>query len=76
MAASAGGTTLATGGYDGTIAVFDTSTRSWVGTCRASSGGLSSLTPVLDGEGYLAGGYDGHVYRITVAPVVRAERVL
>ena len=76
VAASAHGATLATGGYDGTVAVFDTVTRCWVGTCRASSGGLSSLTPAIGGEGYFAGGYDGHVYRIEVSPAVRAERVL
>ncbi|WP_250622763.1 WD40 repeat domain-containing protein [Pinirhizobacter soli] len=75
VAASAGGATIATGGYDGTVAIFDTLTRSWVGTCRASSGGLSSLTPGLDGEGFFASGYDGYVYRIAAGPVVRAERV-
>jgi WD40 repeat protein len=75
VAASVDGATLATGGYDGTVAVFNTVTRSWMGTCRASSGGLSSLTPDLGGEGYFAGGYDGHVYRVKVSPAVRAERV-
>ncbi|HEY4143639.1 WD40 repeat domain-containing protein [Pinirhizobacter sp.] len=75
VAASADGVTLATGGYDGTVAVFDLVSRSWLGTCRASSGGLSSLTPDPGGEGYFAGGYGGHVYRIDVYPAVRAERL-
>jgi WD40 repeat protein len=62
VAASASGAWIATGAYDGTIALFELGARRWGRTVRPTASGISSLW--ADGERFLASSYDGRVYPV------------
>ncbi len=59
---AAGGRFVATGSYDGTIALFDLERDDWGAIVRPTCAGISSLC--ADGEAFLASAYDGHVWRV------------
>ncbi|HJP64926.1 MAG TPA: hypothetical protein VKA30_01325, partial [Actinomycetota bacterium] len=55
---------IATGAYDGQIAVYDRATSTWPLVTRPTASGISSLS--YDGEGgrFLASSYDGAVHDV------------
>lgn len=64
VAASADGRLVATASYNGFAAVYDRQRRSWVFEQRLTASGISSLAATA--AGFIAGGYDGCVYPISV----------
>lgn len=67
IAASADGRHIATGSYNGIVAVYDRETNTWPVTTRPTTSGISSLHFDADGNRWLAGSYDGSVYVISLA---------
>ncbi len=70
VAANADGKVVATGGYDGTVALLDVVTRRWLLTQRPTTSGISSITWCDAESAFLASSYDGMIYR--VAPGLEA----
>jgi WD40 repeat protein len=66
VASSGSGRLLATGGYDGTVAVFDRHMQDWLSVLRPTTSGISSMIENPDAAGFLAASFDGHVYAIPV----------
>jgi WD40 repeat protein len=64
VAASPGGSLVATGAYDGKIALYDWRRAAWVCIERPSAFGISSLAPAVAADEFLASSYDGEVYRV------------
>ncbi|MFF5211928.1 WD40 repeat domain-containing protein [Streptosporangium sp. NPDC000396] len=63
VAASAAGDHIATGAYDGLIAVYDRVREIWT-TTRPTAAGISSLAYDTDRDIFLASSYDGKVYEV------------
>jgi WD40 repeat protein len=55
---------VATGSYDGTIALFDRDDESWR-TVRPTAAGISSIVYDEHANCFVAGSYDGELYRIS-----------
>jgi hypothetical protein len=55
---------VATGAYDGKIALYDWRREEWVRLDRPTAAGISSLAPAEAVDEFLASSYDGQVYRI------------
>jgi hypothetical protein len=66
VAASPNGSLVATGAYDGTVALYDWRRDAWVAVQRPSAFGISSLTPAAAPDEFLASSYDGEVYAVAV----------
>ncbi|KOT34868.1 WD repeat-containing protein [Streptomyces caelestis] len=64
VAASDDGLSVATGSYDGSVAVYDRSTDTWGPVTRPTTSGISSLAYDARQDVFLAGAYDGQVYHI------------
>ncbi|MEV6523424.1 WD40 repeat domain-containing protein [Longispora sp. NPDC051575] len=64
VAASPDGVHVATGAYDGRIAVYDTITETWADTHRPTTSGISSLAYDAGRGIFLASAYDGQVYEV------------
>lgn len=56
---------VATGSYDGTIALFDRDAESWQ-TVRPTAGGISNVVYDERANCFVAGSYDGQLYRVTL----------
>ncbi|MEU3986177.1 WD40 repeat domain-containing protein [Streptomyces sp. NPDC026672] len=69
VSASADGRYVATGGYNGLVAVHDRETGTWPVVVRPTTAGISSICYDSDNDVFLAGSYDGNVH-----PVPRAAR--
>lgn len=57
---------IATGAYDGTIAIYDPQQNRWIYCSRPTASGISSITQTSDPLLFLASSYDGELYRISV----------
>lgn len=55
---------IATGSYNGLLAIYDEPADSWVNVARPTSAGISSLAPGPQPGVFLASSYDGQVYSI------------
>lgn len=66
VAAGAGGRLIATGGYDGLVAVHDREADRWLVVTRPTSAGISSLAYDDDRRLFLASSYDGIVHEIGI----------
>ncbi|MBI1395884.1 MAG: hypothetical protein GC151_07875 [Betaproteobacteria bacterium] len=64
MAVDARRTSVLTGSYGGTLALFDLSRRVWTSLRRPTTSGISSITWDEAGNRFLAASYDGHVYPV------------
>ncbi len=64
VAVSPTGSLLATGAYDGTVAVYDWCREEWLATARPTASGISCIAAGPEPGTFLAGSYDGHVYRV------------
>ncbi|MFE9722579.1 WD40 repeat domain-containing protein [Streptomyces sp. NPDC005794] len=64
VSASADGLSVATGSYDGSVAVYDRGTGTWGPATRPTTSGISSLAHDARQDVFLAGAYDGQVYRV------------
>ncbi len=69
VAASADGRYVATGSYNGRVAVYDRVETRWALDARVTTAGVSSLAYDPAARAFLASSYDGNVYRI---PLERA----
>ena len=67
VTASSEGALIATGAYDGRIAVFDASKWSWCYRDRPTASGISSICPGANWREFLASSYDGQIYRVSGA---------
>lgn len=61
---AAGGGLIATGAYDGHVAVYDPEAASWRTVVRPTAAGISSLAYDAEGGRFLASSYDGTVYPV------------
>lgn len=52
---------IATGAYDGTLAIYDEQADSWVEVVQPTHAGISSLAPARQSGAFLASAYDGQV---------------
>jgi len=68
VAAGAGGRMIATGAYDGQIAVYDRATSTWPLVRRPTASGISSLSYDREGDRFLASSYDGAVHEVPEHP--------
>jgi toxoflavin biosynthesis protein ToxC len=68
VAAGAGGRMIATGAYDGQIAVYDRVTDTWPLIGRPTASGISSVSYDPQGHRFLASSYDGAVYEVPEHP--------
>jgi toxoflavin biosynthesis protein ToxC len=66
VCADGGGRYVATGGYDGSIAVYDLARGTWPVTARPTASGISSMSFDARREVFLASSYDGTVYEVPV----------
>lgn len=64
VAATADGRWVATGSYDGTVALFDLRAGTWGPVARPTCSGISSLCAAAEPDAVLASSYDGCIYRI------------
>jgi WD40 repeat protein len=64
VAASADGGLVATGAYDGQVAVYDRKLDAWSTVIRPTAAGISSLAYDADRLLFLASSYDGNVYEV------------
>ncbi|MDI3389572.1 WD40 repeat domain-containing protein [Streptomyces sp. B-S-A8] len=64
VAASEDGRLVATGSYNGQVAVYDRSERAWSTVERPTTAGISSLAYDPERKVFAASSYDGEVYRI------------
>jgi WD40 repeat protein len=62
VAVSADGATVATGTYDGWVAIFELDACRWTACHRVTASGISSLAPA--GDGFAASSYDGRLYAV------------
>ncbi len=67
VAASDDGRYLASGSYIGSIAIYDCVERQWRPCSRPTAAGISSLCFDPENRQFLAGSYDGGVYKIAIA---------
>ncbi|AZM51952.1 hypothetical protein DMA15_04540 [Streptomyces sp. WAC 01529] len=65
VAADPEGQYVATGSYHGLVAVYDVRADAWSTITRVTTAGISSLFYDADTECFLAGSYDGRVYRVS-----------
>jgi WD40 repeat protein len=65
VAASPDGALVATGAYDGQVAVYDRKLDAWSTTIRPTAAGISSLAYHADRCLFLASSYDGGLYEVT-----------
>lgn len=65
VAVSPVGRLVATGAYDGKVALYDWQRGEWVHCERPTASGISSVAPSETPDEFLASSYDGHVYRVT-----------
>jgi WD40 repeat protein len=70
VAATPDGRWVATGAYDGTIALFDLRAGAWGPVVRPTCAGISSLCAGREPDAVLAASYDGRVYRVDGAASV------
>lgn len=63
VAASPDGRSVATGGYHGMLAVFDTQAGTWT-TSRPTTSGISSLAWHSQRGAFVASSYDGQLYEV------------
>jgi toxoflavin biosynthesis protein ToxC len=66
VAASSDGRFLATGGYNGMIAVYDRLTGSWPVVDRPTTAGISSISYDTHGRRFLCSSYDSAVHVVSV----------
>lgn len=66
VSASDDGQMVATGSYNGTIAVYDRQSGTWAATQRPTTAGISTLAYDANGDRFLASCYDGRVYPVSV----------
>jgi toxoflavin biosynthesis protein ToxC len=64
VAASADGRLVATGAYDGHVAVYDRELGTWPTVTRPTAAGISSLAYDSDRSLFLASSYDASVYEV------------
>jgi WD40 repeat protein len=65
IAACPDSTVLATGSYNGCVALFDWRDRRWIAVERPTAGGISSLSHTGKAGCFLASSYDGFVYPVS-----------
>ncbi len=56
---------IATGSYNGVVALYDYRSNQWIRSVRPTAAGISSLCVRGDRNGFWAGSYDGRIYEIT-----------
>src|SRR5690606_13844266 len=61
---------IATGSYNGVIALYDYSKGHWMKTIRPTAAGISSLCVNGDRDGFWAGSYDGNTYEILLDTLI------
>jgi len=66
VAADNEGRFVATGSYDGHLAIYDRQRDEWSPSLRLTAAGISSLTHDVDRARFLASSYDGRVHDIPV----------
>ncbi|ULR90272.1 WD40 repeat domain-containing protein [Comamonas sp. B21-038] len=66
VAASADGRYIASGSYGGCVAIFDRQHRHWLPYARPTAAGISSLCFDAGGRQFLAGSYDGQIYKLKI----------
>ena len=64
VASSPGTMLVATGAFDGTVAVYDAARDEWLATDRPTTSGISSLAAGTTPGTFVAGSYDGHLYTV------------
>ncbi|GAB2786835.1 WD40 repeat domain-containing protein [Streptomyces daliensis] len=64
VAASDDGRLVATGSYDGRVALYDRAEGSWTVDVRPTTAGISCLAYDAQRKGFVAGSYDGRVHPI------------
>ncbi|MFI9203985.1 WD40 repeat domain-containing protein [Streptomyces sp. NPDC053048] len=65
VSASTDGRYIATGAYNGLVAIYDRQDAAWSTVLRPTTAGISSLHYDADDKIFLASSYDGDVHRIT-----------
>jgi WD40 repeat protein len=65
VSASSDGRLIATGSYNGRVAVYDRVASDWVAEARPTTAGISALAYDPDAKLFLASSYDGQVYRVS-----------
>jgi WD40 repeat protein len=65
VSASSDGRLIATGSYNGRVAIYDRVATDWVAQARPTTAGISSLAYAPDAKLFLASSYDGQVYRVS-----------
>jgi WD40 repeat protein len=65
VSASDDGRLIATGSYNGRVAIYDRVGSGWGTEARPTTSGISSLAYDPDGKQFLASSYDGQIYRIS-----------
>ncbi|MGH3830469.1 MAG: WD40 repeat domain-containing protein [Pseudonocardiaceae bacterium] len=65
VAAGTEGRLVATGSYDGHVAVYDRYTNTWPTIVRPTAAGISSLSYDAERRRFLASSYDGTIYPVT-----------
>ncbi len=63
---------VATGGYTGTVAVYDVQTSSWCSVTRPTAWGISCLVALPGTDGFLASAYDGSTHVVHAARAAAA----
>jgi toxoflavin biosynthesis protein ToxC len=66
VATSAGGDLVATGSYDGKVALYDWRRDEWRHVERPTAFGISSVAAADAPDEFVASSYDGEVYRVGV----------
>src|SRR5574337_160171 len=66
VAASCDGRWIATGGYDGQVAIYDLHHDQWALHERLTTSGISCIAAVRGPATFLASSYDGGVYEVSV----------
>lgn len=61
---------IATGSYNGLLAIYDERADAWVRIVHPTSAGISSLAPAREPGAFLASSYDGRVYTVEARPEV------
>jgi WD40 repeat protein len=70
VAANCGSDLIATGSYNGMVAIYDLQRSAWVAIVRPTAAGISSITSAEVPNAFLASAYDGQVYRVCAAVTV------
>ncbi len=58
-------TVILTGSYSGTLSLFDLDKKTFIKTSRPTSSGISSITWDNSSNCFLAGSYDGEIYKLS-----------